>query len=165
MKTLALILSLATLAHAEMREWTDAATSRTLTAKLIEKNKDGDTVKVSSDKAKTLTLTIAKLSKEDQDYIAGWKPFPLGFDYLKCTFAGSPRKGRKLVSVRVMTHDKPCVVTFWEYPEDTRPSKREIPAYSDETWNQEGNNNYKVQVTDEDGNVLDTETATSKTDT
>ena len=61
MKTLALILSLATLAHAEMREWTDAATSRTLTAKLIEKNKDGYTVKVSSDKAKTLTLTIAKL--------------------------------------------------------------------------------------------------------
>jgi hypothetical protein len=37
MKTLASILSFA---HAEMREWTDAGTSRTLTAKLIEKKKD-----------------------------------------------------------------------------------------------------------------------------
>jgi hypothetical protein len=165
MKTIALLIILSLPLSAEMRTWTDAATKRTLVAKLVSKSADGKTVKVSTETAQTRTLTVANLIPEDVEYIAKWVALPLGFDPLKCTYAGSPGKGRKTVSIRAMTHDKPCVVSFYESASDTIPAKTEIPAHSDRTWQVEGYNDYICKIHDMDGNELDCETATSKTGT
>jgi len=58
---------------AEIRVWTESKTGRTLTAELISKSKDGQSVNLKTQRGKMITLKKDRLSKRDQSYIDAQK--------------------------------------------------------------------------------------------
>lgn len=165
---LVLLLLVMTNAHADeggARIWTDAESGKTITAKLVSKSKDGKKARVViHETGKSHWLPITRLIWSDQEYIANWRPFPLGFDHLKCTFTGN-KDSRKTVKVEVRTHNTTGRLVFMRWPGDRFPVMLTLKKYESKTISVSAGVNYEAVLYDEDDNELDRESALNKTGT
>lgn len=71
--TLAMVMIMMPMLNgSEYRTWTEAKTGKTIDAKIVEKNHDGRRVRLLIKKGSAKWMTVSRLTKEDQQYVADW---------------------------------------------------------------------------------------------
>ena len=118
MKTILLLALFSSLCFGDnFREWTQLASGKTITAKMLEKSKDGKSVRIVMDNGKAHWVKAASLVTEDRDYILTWGiPVVVEFKHLEVTDSEKPAKraGFKMIHVIARAKDKPLKVTAFE---------------------------------------------------
>lgn len=159
MKTILLLALFSSLCFGEgFREWTQLASGKTITAKMLEKSEDGESVRIVMDNGKAHWVKAASLVTEDRDYILTWGiPVVVEFKHLEVTDSEKPAKraGFKVIHVIARAKDKPLKVTAFE--RKARPgsvSHRVAPGKTVE-FDAEVKENYVVIIRGDDNVCLE----------
>lgn len=160
MKYLILILALLLpIAASESRQWTQAATGRTITGKMTDKLDDDSKAKIVTAQGKTHWLVAADLIEEDQEYIRDWMP---AVDHLTVRVSGSG-KGYKTLTITVIAGRDPLKLIVSPSHPSRDPITRDIPARETEEFEFKVYPEYTAKVLDPDGTVIDSEKWNQKT--
>ena len=153
MKTIFLLLLSVSLVFGDsFREWTQLASGKTITAKMLEKSEDGKSVRIVMNSGKSHWVKAASLVTEDRDYILTWGiPVVVEFKHLEVTDSEKPAKraGFKVIHVIARAKDEPLIVEVSEYKGHTQPKSRRITPKKTVEFDAEVQENYVVAITDE----------------
>lgn len=153
---LAVLLLLPCLSRAggdDMREWTQRATGKTITGRIMEKDAEGR-VKLKLKNGKTAWIDKLDLSQPDLDFVNDWQPMPEGFRPLEVIDLGEPANGKKLIRVRAMSRDLPLQLWVYPFAKWENAKKIPVPAYAMETTDIVVFHDWKVEVRDADGQTV-----------
>jgi hypothetical protein len=170
MKTILLLAlisaTFATFASADdFRIWTQQATGKTISAKIIDKKSDNSAARLNMKNGKCVWLKTEGLVWQDRDFVAAWKKMPLGFHFLTVTLSGTKvqKGGYKMINVVARSHDEPLICKVYSSVSDGRPEEFEVASGSTSNLTFKVRHNYLVTLEDEGGELIDEETSRKKT--
>lgn len=154
MKTIAIIIALATSAFAEeYRTWTQESSKKTIEAKLLDK--DDSRARIVAKDGKSYWLVVSTLSLVDQAYVKDWQRKPMGFKPLVVREIGKPEKGKATLSVAAQSWDKAATLEVFNSKTSSIPIHTEkLEPYSKTDWSGDVLNDYRVVLKDTDGNAI-----------
>ena len=158
MKALILTALLAITAQAsQFRTWTQAATGKSIVAKMTDKARDHSKAQVVTKRGKVYWLKSSTLAQKDQEYILRWGP-PI--DHLSCRVVKSGR-GMKTIRVTVTTQQSPMRLRIGPLRNGYYKSV-DIPKDSRWTQDVECDSKYHARLTS-NGAIVDQESWNKKT--
>jgi len=149
------------------RIWTDKATNRTIKAKIIGTDKENGMVSMQLMNQKKIDLKIERLTTQNQEIILGWvapvkKVQPIKpRDQLTITISRSGKSIGKHVDIQVIADSSNAILTGRD--RYGRFVKETVKAGNTKTFAYPVADRYEFTLSDEDGNILDKESATRKT--
>ena len=158
MKTIFLLLLSVSLVFGDsFREWTQLASGKTITAKMLEKSEDGKSVRIVMNSGKSHWVKAASLVTEDRDYILTWGiPVVVEFKHLEVTDSEKPAKraGFKVIHVIARAKDEPLTVEV-SFKGDMRVTTQSVKPGKTVEFDAEVAEMYYVSLLDEDEVVID----------
>ena len=149
----------------DFRTWTQQATGKTISAKIIDKKPDDSAAHLNLKNGKCVWVKTESLGWEDKEFIEAWKKMPLGFHFLTVTLSGTKvqKGGYKMINVVARSHDEPLICKVYASVSDESPEEFEVASGSTSKLTFEVRHNYRVTLEDEDGELIDEETSRKKT--
>jgi len=169
MKTLLIALvsaTFATFASADdFRDWTQLATGKVISAKILDKKADNSAVRLTLKSGKTPWVQAKDLITEDRDFIENWVRMPLGFRFLSVTLSGMgvQKGGKKKINVVARAHDENLICTVYASARGLSSEEFEVSPGSTAELVFEVRHDYRVTIENEDGEIIDVETSRKKT--
>ena len=158
MKTILLLALFSSLCFGDnFREWTQLASGKTITAKMLEKSEDGKSVRIVMNDGKAHWVKAASLVTEDRDYILTWGiPVVVEFKHLEVTDSEKPAKraGFKVIHVIARAKDKPLRVDVYEYNPSPTPTTHQVAPGKTIKFDAEVKADYIVRIENRDTRVL-----------
>jgi hypothetical protein len=161
MKTIAILLILALPAFSDQfRTWTQLGTSKTIDAKIIDK--DEKRVRLATKDSKTPWVNLLSLIADDRDYVEAWKKKPLGWQALKVGMTGNP-SGGKTITVEANAWSQAVTVRVYQSLKNKSVKfTQDIQPYSCFKWTGLVGDDYRVCLVDTDGILITDQTSRRK---
>ena len=139
------------LSASEFRTWSQAASGRTLEAKMTDRKKDYSEAKVVTRAGKVHWLKAIDLVKEDRDYILKWEP---EIDHLSVRTIGT-RKGQKTIEITAEAGNDEIAIHVYYSSEGGVSHIERIKPHSNWKGEQVVSSKYRVVARDQKGKILD----------
>lgn len=139
------------LSASEFRTWTQAASGRTLEAKMTDRKKDYSEAKVVTRAGKVHWLKAIDLVKEDRDYILKWEP---EIDHLSVRVVGS-RKGQKTIEITAEAGNDEIDIQVYYSDSGGVTRVVKVKPHTDWTGEEVVSAKYRVVARDRKGKILD----------
>lgn len=152
MKTILVLILLGTgVLAADFRTWTQAASGRTIEAKMTDRKKDYSEAKVVTRAGKVHWLKAVNLVKVDRDYILKWEP---EIDHLSVRVVGT-RKGQKTIEITAEAGNDEIEIHVHYSSAGGATHIQKIKPHTDWTGEQVVSTKYRVVAKDRKGKILD----------